>query len=173
MFCVDLNRLQRSGAQDLTGPLPVDAATWQSWGVVPEEPAEVTLRAALTGTGQLLVRGRLRGRFSMPCRRCLAPVSVTLDEDLYLLWVPEEALEGEEDGEIRLLPAREATVDLADALREELFLRIPTWLTCREDCAGLCPSCGQDLADGACSCSKDEGDPRWEALRKITFDQRK
>jgi uncharacterized protein len=173
MFCVDLNRLQRSGAEDLGGVLPVDAATWQFWGATPEEPVIVELRASLTGTGQLLVRGKMRAAFGIPCRRCLASVRVVLVEDLDLLWVPEEALDGEEDGEIRFLPAREATVDLEDALREELFLRIPTWCVCRDDCAGLCPSCGRNLAEGPCSCSKDEGDPRWEALRKLTFDQRK
>lgn len=173
MLCVDLNRLQRSGNQAIEGELQVDAATWESWGAVPGGPVVLNLQASLTGSGQLLVRGKMETKFTLPCRRCVSPVSTSVDEELYLLWVPEEALEGEEDGEVRALPAREAQVDIEDALREELFLKIPTWCLCRKDCAGLCPSCGTDLAEGACTCSNEEEDPRWEALRKLTFDQRK
>lgn len=173
MFSVDLNHLQRARAQKFAGNLEVAAETWESWGAQPLEPVRLALEATMTGTGQLLVRGTLRASITIPCRRCVDPVQITLDEPLDLLWLAEASLEGEEDGEVRVLPDKGVVIALEDSLREELFLRIPTWVVCREDCAGLCPSCGADLTEGPCACANDEGDPRWDALRNITFDQRK
>jgi uncharacterized protein len=173
MFSIDLNHLQRARLQDLAGILEVGDGTWESWGVQPEESVRVSLQVAFTGTGQLIARGSLQGSLTIPCRRCLAGVRIPLEEALDLLWVPEAALEGEEDGEVRILPASGVLLDLEPTLLEELFLRIPNWVVCREDCAGLCSSCGAELHEDTCGCAKQEGDPRWEALRKITFDQRK
>jgi uncharacterized protein len=38
---------------------------------------------------------------------------------------------------------------------------------CREDCAGLCASCGEDLNLGKCDCKQEEMDPRWAELLKL------
>jgi uncharacterized protein len=38
---------------------------------------------------------------------------------------------------------------------------------CREDCKGLCQSCGADLNAGLCSCEQGEVDPRWAALAEL------
>jgi len=40
-------------------------------------------------------------------------------------------------------------------------------VTCREDCKGLCPHCGQNLNEGQCSCSVTLEEPRWAALKEI------
>jgi uncharacterized protein len=46
-----------------------------------------------------------------------------------------------------------AHVDLSPAVREELALAAPAYPVCREDCAGLCPTCGADLNQGPCQCA--------------------
>jgi uncharacterized protein len=38
---------------------------------------------------------------------------------------------------------------------------------CRPDCQGLCVSCGKDLNLGACGCTRETIDPRWEALKAL------
>jgi uncharacterized protein len=49
---------------------------------------------------------------------------------------------------------RASHIDIRDVAREELALAVPTrLLLCREDCAGLCPTCGADLNAGVCECS--------------------
>ncbi len=40
-------------------------------------------------------------------------------------------------------------------------------ILCREDCAGLCPSCGANLNAGACDCPPPSPDSRWDALRDV------
>jgi uncharacterized protein len=55
-------------------------------------------------------------------------------------------------------------------VRDALLLDLPVAPLCRDDCAGLCPSCGADLNRAACNCDLTVPDPRWDALRELTFD---
>ena len=47
------------------------------------------------------------------------------------------------------------TIDLNEAVRQYSLVGLPLKPLCREDCAGLCPSCGKNLNDGPCGCEKD------------------
>jgi uncharacterized protein len=44
---------------------------------------------------------------------------------------------------------------------------MPLRVLCREDCAGLCPTCGTDLNHDTCSCVTETVDERWSALRDL------
>lgn len=44
--------------------------------------------------------------------------------------------------------------DLTDDIRETLLLSMPIRLKCKEDCKGLCCSCGANLNREKCSCKK-------------------
>ena len=37
---------------------------------------------------------------------------------------------------------------------------------------GICPRCGREIAAGPCGCAPAGGDPRWEALKKLTVPER-
>ena len=50
-------------------------------------------------------------------------------------------------------------VDLAPLLREAMILALPTRPLCSEDCQGLCPHCGGNRNQGACSCHATEAKP--------------
>jgi uncharacterized protein len=56
---------------------------------------------------------------------------------------------------------------LEDAVREQVLLALPLKLICREDCKGLCPQCGKNLNEGACSCAAPLQDLRWSGLKEI------
>ena len=43
-------------------------------------------------------------------------------------------------------------LDLTEAIRQYTILSMPTKTLCRQDCAGLCPSCGSNLNQGKCQC---------------------
>ena len=61
-------------------------------------------------------------------------------------------------------------IDLELPVRDALLLDLPTAPLCREDCAGLCPACGADQNETSCDCDLSIPDPRWDALRELTFD---
>jgi uncharacterized protein len=55
-------------------------------------------------------------------------------------------------------------LDLSEAVRQYEMAALPIQPVCREDCAGLCPTCGKDLNQGPCGCSRETDDSRWGTL---------
>lgn len=47
------------------------------------------------------------------------------------------------------------TIDLSEAVRQYSLVALPLKPLCRQDCAGLCPSCGKNLNEGPCGCEKN------------------
>jgi uncharacterized protein len=99
------------------------------------------------------------------CRRCLTDVTTQVSDDVQLLFA-ESGLDVAEEDDVVLIPAGERELDLRPALREEWLLAVPAFALCREECQGLCPSCGADRNTGGCTCPPPS-DPRWEALRNL------
>ena len=46
-------------------------------------------------------------------------------------------------------------IDLAPMLREQMILAAPIQPLCSENCAGLCPRCGQNLNEERCACAPE------------------
>jgi uncharacterized protein len=73
-------------------------------------------------------------------------------------------LEDEENDEIILLDGTQIAVD--ELMTEAFVLAMDTKILCKEDCKGLCASCGANLNEGPCTCKK-EIDPRLAGLAKF------
>jgi uncharacterized protein len=58
-------------------------------------------------------------------------------------------------------------VDLTEAIRQAVLLAVPLVPLCKEDCAGLCGQCGQDLNLGHCNCQPVEIDSRLDVLKQL------
>jgi uncharacterized protein len=120
----------------------------------------------------ILVNCRLSTAVELTCSRCLSlfqqPLTLNFEEE-YLPTV--DVVSGV------LLPLSEESstftidehhiLDLMEAIRQYTLLAIPMKPLCREDCAGLCPSCGQNLNQGRCDCLVPDIDPRWSKLEKL------
>ena len=143
------------------------------------------LRGAATKMGRkVLVQSRFQVPLTGQCKRCLT--SVRLDEPVELTrtYVPEQQAHapGEhrgDDSEGSFDPGLldEETyagkeIDLTAAVREQILLHIPPPPLCRDDCLGLCPTCGKDLNEGACGCDRSVIDPRWAALKGIQLQKK-
>jgi len=141
-------------------------------------------------TGQLvavddgaLLRAELRCRVVAPCNRCVTPVTEDLAFPVMVRYVPRAKLEAraerstdnpgaEKAGsfdprDLDEEPLDRQRVELLPAIREQLLLALPMGLICREDCKGLCGSCGQPLNEGACDCKPSAVDPRWARLKEL------
>jgi uncharacterized protein len=131
--------------------------------VVPAD-AEVTADVVLTAVdGGLEVAGTVRSDWVGECRRCLRPVGGELSTEVRELYRPRAEGERDTDDE-ETYPLGVDHLDLAPLARDALLLSLPLAPLCREDCAGLCPSCGADLAEEDCGCARAAPDPRWAAL---------
>ncbi|MDP6669537.1 MAG: DUF177 domain-containing protein [Candidatus Krumholzibacteria bacterium] len=113
------------------------------------------------------VRAELGAEYPMRCDRCSGQFQDRLETEFQRTVLRKE-VEGLEEGEdVIILPYESQEVDLLAPLREALLLALPLQLLCRDDCAGLCPHCGQDLNQGSCDCEKDPGDSRWGPLLEL------
>ena len=131
--------------------------------------ARVAGRASRRGE-EIQVRGKIEAGVQIGCDRCLAPVAVPLEVEFETAFIPQEKAAGEPEhvellAEDMGLAAFEGdAIDLDELVREQILLALPSRNLCREDCRGLCPTCGADLNAGPCGCAQDETDPRWAAL---------
>jgi uncharacterized protein len=169
MLNLSLTAVSR-GEVRVRGEIATDDPVWNDTGVVLAEPLEVDLAATSVGEG-VLARGRMRTKLDRSCRRCLIDVPVAVDDTVDLLYEPLAGEEASElAGEVYPLPDRGDELDLRPALREQLLLRVPEYVVCREGCQGLCPHCGANLNEMTCECVPETGSDSWGALRKIKFD---
>src|SRR5688500_13179423 len=119
MLLLDLARLDREGTLRVEGQISPDDPLWEGTGVSLKDPLRVDLKATESTSGEIVVRGVVEGTLANECRRCLDPVDVPFREEVTFVFAPPDLLGGEEDGEIRVLPAGELEVDLAEPIREE------------------------------------------------------
>jgi len=118
------------------------------------------------------LRGRLTTGLELQCARCLDPVPQEITREFELLYRPLGADAGRDelsvtDAEAEIGYYQGEGILLEDVLREQVLLALPLKITCREDCKGLCPHCGKNLNQEACSCNVPREDPRWAALKEV------
>ncbi len=119
----------------------------------------------------ILVTCTLLTEIELTCGRCLKtfsqPVKIKFSEEFYpaLDVVSGTPLpQPEESGAFTI--DEQHTLDLTEAIRQYFLLAVPMRAVCKEDCAGLCPTCGKNLNQGKCDCGK-EIDPRWSKLADL------
>jgi len=92
-------------------------------------------------------------------------VRLNINETLQLLFA-EAGLDEADEDDVVPIPAGARELDLRPAVREEWLLAVPAFALCRDDCKGICPTCGADRNTGACNCAPDP-DVRWAGLRDV------
>lgn len=133
----------------------------------PETPVEVELVAYQEGEDYLL-NGVVRSDLTLTCDRCLGPASYSFEGkfDVRLVSEIRPDLDADED-DILVWPLHQQELDLSGVIAQTVYLEIPQKVLCREDCRGLCPSCGADLNRQPCGCVTEEIDERWSPLLAI------
>ncbi len=111
----------------------------------------------------IVIHGKVTGEYESECSRCLKPV-----REAFSVSVNEMFERAPIDGETYPLEGEE--IDLELPVRDSVLLDLPTAPLCRDDCAGLCSICGIDRNESDCECDHNPPDPRWDALRALTFD---
>jgi uncharacterized protein len=119
------------------------------------------------------LRARLSYDQTLSCDRCLQPIVDHAESDVELLILVEHAPRaagGEHELEERDLGVHHLkgeTLETDPILLEQLQLNVPMKPLCRPDCQGLCPVCGADRNETACSCEEPTADSRWGALAAL------
>ena len=163
MLSFDRSSLETKAAR-VDGKLASNDPVWLEEDPKPVDGVIVAGRLSSAGEGRFYFSGRMTGDVGAECRRCLAPTTAHVEEELHLLFADANDEESDES-DVYMLEPRATTIDLRPALREQWLLAAPGFAQCREDCKGLCPRCVADLNVGPCGCSPVT-DPRWAALQR-------
>ena len=135
-------------------------------------------------SGGVLLQGEFAAEILAPCHRCLLDTRVKMPVSFMLNLIPKDLVERADSadaddveaaakaGSFDLEDADEElfngkTIDLDPILREQVLLALPMRVVCREDCNGLCATCGQNLNEAKCGCEQRVVDPRLAVLKDI------
>jgi uncharacterized protein len=99
-------------------------------------------------------------------------VSEEVEEELHLIFAEADDVDSEDDPDVFRLEPRATEIDLRSAVREQWLLIAPPYSLCKDDCKGLCPTCGADRNVTNCDCPPST-DSRWDALRGAKSGQSK
>ena len=131
------------------------------------EPAlvPVVLDISRTTSSGWAMRLRFEAVLQGPCMRCLELADLHVAVDAREVSVPG----GGDELQSPYMGA-EDELDLEAWARDALALALPAQITCRPDCAGLCPECGANLNDDPDHRHEPAPDQRWAKLSELKFD---
>ncbi len=165
MLSFDIRSLESQAAQ-VEGLLATDDSVWEDGDLRPTSPIKVGGRLSYAGPSRFYFSGSISGQTEMSCRRCLTEVEASVDEEAHFIF-SSEGDDTSDDPDVHPFDEQAHNLDLRPAIRELWLLSVPGFVLCREDCKGLCRSCGIDLNSGSCDCAPAATESRWDALRGI------
>ena len=102
--------------------------------------------------GTIAVKGRVTGRYTAQCGRCLVDTEddfdITIDENFMHMSLD---LNSTDD-----YLYKGGYIDLTIPLIDNILLSFPGVILCSDNCKGLCEVCGINLNETQCSCEKHD-----------------
>ncbi len=136
----------------------------ETYAVTPAVVPAVLDISCMTQGGYAL-RLRFEASLEGPCMRCLEPARPQISV---------EAREVDQPGggdELSSPYVTDQELDMRAWARDALALALPAQLLCRDECAGLCAVCGENLNDAEPGHEHERPpDPRWAKLSELKLD---
>jgi len=151
--------LGRAGAhrdESMIGPIEIDM---DLESVDAAHPITAQIRLEALGD-EILARGAITYVAALQCNRCLTGWTEGGDVTFVQLFAKNP------DDDTQPI-TRDGHIDLEPVLRDEVSLALPLVPLCKDDCLGLCPTCGTDLNTAPCSGHADPSDSPFGALRQL------
>lgn len=101
--------------------------------------------------------------FDTECDRCLSPVNTPVVWSFEHILVKQ--LNDDTNDDFIVVPDEKLNLD--ELALSDIILELPSKVLCKEDCKGLCPQCGTNLNEQACTCAAKRIDPRLQILSKF------
>jgi len=139
--------------------------------VISTGPLHVSLQVS-GNEGGITVEGELTIDWELGCSRCLEPLKTHTTIPFFEQFQPASPEDDgkNEDEDDDFISVKEDVLDLRPYVEEALQLFMPFAPLCSDDCKGLCQSCGQNLNEQQCGCSREKIDPRLEVLKDLFKD---
>lgn len=118
------------------------------------------------------LEGNLKATVMTPCDRCGIMTDFNVEQSFsYQLLVEDEPEMASEhnstDEECEIVYLLEPVIEGSDILKEQLFLALPTYCLCGEECKGLCDCCGINLNERQCKCKEINENSPFAILKNL------
>ena len=103
------------------------------------------------------IAGPIKGALALSCSRCLDEFSCPIDTYLDIKLAPKGIITQGVEAELRpddldVYYFEGDEIDLDPFVYDEVLLSVPAHPLCKDDCEGLCQSCGRNRNIEPCSC---------------------
>ncbi len=118
---------------------------------------------------QIILDCNLKTSAKLRCDRCNEEFSKDIENDFRLVYIFSSTNTGEDKSDVNLqyLSPETTKIDISEEVSEYCLLAVPLKLLCKEDCKGLCVSCGINLNLHNCNCNNEIANPVWEKLKQL------
>lgn len=131
------------------------------------EKFPVMLSVVHTNNQVLKITGEGKVSIWIPCSRCLEPVlhtfSIQIEEEADMKLTDQERIEALDESSF----IQDKVLDTEKLLHNEILIRWPMRVLCKEDCKGICSRCGANLNQESCGCDTADLDPRMAVISDI------
>ena len=110
----------------------------------------------------ILIEASVKTKLKLNCSRCLDTFIYPIDIDIEERFTSNETLEDEE-----VVLVNSDTIDITEIVEKAIISTLPIKRLCKEDCKGLCQSCGANLNKEECSCNNEDIDLRLADLKAL------
>lgn len=129
----------------------------------------------------VFLKSKLRLEIGLLCSRCANSFEYDLSSSFQCMFTRDRGLDQAnshvgvahseptgatgEDLDIEVL--EKDYIELADVLKEQIYLKLPFQPLCSEACKGICPVCGQNQNTQPCQCHRIKNPALANALKKF------
>lgn len=117
----------------------------------------------------ILLSGTIKYNYSEVCARCLTEFQNEVKTKFEAVLVRNIEDDNDESDEIKL-NIEDGCVNLDETIKQLIYLSMPMKSLCKDDCNGICPTCGVNLNEEECKCQNIITDPRLEKLKTLLKD---
>ena len=166
---IDLNPVLKKEKKTFTTEADLEMNEFSSklgtFPIVSKTP--VLLSLTNEGERKLNISGKVTLEIVIPCSRCLEDVTEEFDLDF------ERNVDMALSESERMAALDEHNyidgydLDVDKLVYGEIVMNWPMQGLCKEDCKGLCPSCGANLNLTTCDCDSTDLDPRMAKIRDV------
>ncbi len=104
----------------------------------------------------------ISGKYKTHCARCFADIEGEIDVFKEYDLVKKTESENED-----IIEVPNGILDIRELADTVFYLELPFCVLCKEDCKGLCETCGKNLNEGPCTCKKSTGSNSLADLKKL------
>jgi uncharacterized protein len=167
---LDLNPLLKNETEELDFQFKFQQPDIDYYGdtITFEAPVEVKGTAKKI-SDQMYLETEIAAHMSTHCARCLQEVQREILVRNFDELLPA-GKESQTDREENVLFYEGHQIDLMVYAQEQVMVNLPIKTLCRDNCAGICTTCGNNLNEEPCQCKpekngEEELDPRLAQLR--------